>query len=473
MADVQPQPTRTRTLNANLLMELMRSNNSPLYRFADQLSRTLPNYIDDVERDYGHDIYERMMRDDAAASSIDTIKEYILSGEHSVVNRIKPVMPTSTDAQAKIDFDTGEEVRAWIEDMLDGLQMPFMSIMWNVLDALAFGHKVAEIVYDESLPNGQYVMRALKVKPNNCYSFEVDDKMNIIGLKPRGSLDAEIYPLEKFLIYSFDVADSDPRGTSLLRAAYNMWYFKQRLWPSYMKYLDLYGMPNVALIMGTAPNAIVDADGDSDLQLTGDEKTVLLAELGKFLAGSGIVLDPGSKVETVEATGNGEAFLAAFDRFDRGIVRAVLKAVRAIMESQFGSRADSAQADDVLTLFAKRVRWEVQWFVYKHVLFRIVELNYGTEYAKRYTPFVSFSNDQQDIINFGNMVANLERTGYWHISQKPAIDAKLGLPRDWDAVMAEIEEQKQIDEQNRQLDMQVRQSALETVIQGSPGTNGN
>ena len=39
-----------------------------------QFQRALPRYVDDAERDFGTDLYDRMLRDPMVAAAIDTLK---------------------------------------------------------------------------------------------------------------------------------------------------------------------------------------------------------------------------------------------------------------------------------------------------------------------------------------------------------------------------------------------------------------
>ena len=137
-----------------------------------QYLATLPPFIDDVTRDFGDDLYDRMMRDPQIASSINTIKNGILANGVSLPavtlpTTDKPTTDGMTICEPHADQPLADEIAAFCQRLLDNLDTPLHDVLWNMLDALAYGHKVAEKIYGDGQGEdaGKLVLIKLKVKP--------------------------------------------------------------------------------------------------------------------------------------------------------------------------------------------------------------------------------------------------------------------------------------------------------------------
>jgi hypothetical protein len=154
-----------------------------------------------------------------------------------------------------------------------GRQRPFLDVLYEMLDALAFGNKIAEQIYDLDRDDDgkpRLFIKALKIKPRVSTAFVVDAYQNVLGvlalLPGRGypvvtgsvigdpSKIPNLLPREKFAIFPWNAHDGDPRGTSLLRAVYNPWWLKIQVWGEYAKYLAQFAGPS--LIGYTAPGQV-------------------------------------------------------------------------------------------------------------------------------------------------------------------------------------------------------------------------
>ena len=63
-----------------------RTATSDYLRSIDKWLTRLPPFIDDAERDFGLDIYTRMLNDPAVGSALDAIKIAILGDGISIIN---------------------------------------------------------------------------------------------------------------------------------------------------------------------------------------------------------------------------------------------------------------------------------------------------------------------------------------------------------------------------------------------------
>ena len=399
---------------------------------------TLPRYVDDAERDFGTDIYDRMLRTPALAGAMGAIADAMLSEGVRFINRAAKPSDYVEDLEAQAKFDKGEEIRAWVEDQMDALQQPIETILEELLDALPFGHVVAEQTYEQD--GGQLKLARLAVKPRDSYSFVVDEFMQVKGILPARTGAAtsasglvtnpeDILPREKFLHFAHQPKKGDPRGTSILRAAYNDWYLRMQTLPQYFKYLCQFGTPSVAVILGeNQPSYIQATDGNGVVSNVPIEDSVL-QKLLAFANGTALVLPAGSTMQVIEPQGKGEAYTGAFDLYDRQMIRAVLRSTRGVMEAEHGSKADSQTSQDLMGAFTQRVRRQVEACFYRDVLQPLVRYNYGDEIAKDLCPYLSLSDvSREDVAAVGDMIAKLASAGVIHPSQYEGIDAKLGLP---------------------------------------------
>lgn len=441
--------------------------------FSGEYMRTLPHYTDDVERDFGLDIYEKMLHDPAVSASIGAIKESVLAHGIRIVGKSKrpPVTKEAEDVdpQESADYETSEEIREFVERMFERLNPSLEATVYDMLDCVAFGHSTAEKVYE--VFDGKLMLRKLGVKPRRFYAFVVTpylDLVGLIGIEQVGMTaltllstipdPKQIIPGSKFVTLTFNQAGGDPRGRSILRDAYTPWYIKQQLPLHYLKFLTQFGTPSMVgtLHPGAGDVEIINTDGTQRVDsggmpivLTAEE--AMLQKLISFSNGTAIVVPNEAKVDIAEPSTDGEAYVKAFKHFNSEIVLAIHNTVRAIIESEHGSKADTSTAKDIFDLLTQRLTRLVEVTFYRDVIKPTVAMNYGEEVADRLSPTMQLSNvAAEDTVAYGNMIASLSK-GYLHVSQYPEIDAQLGLPeRDIDSQISEMREEREAQQQQQE-----------------------
>jgi len=324
--------------------------------------RSLSFAIDDVESDFGSDLYQRMQFDPRIKGNLRLIKSAILSEELSLV-------PAVND-QSEDGFGPAQDILEFCERVLDNLETPLEDVLRDMLDAVAQGHQVAEQVYDQptrGVDRGKLVLTKLKVKPRGTTAFVVDAFRNVVGLlgyipgvgfpvTTGGMVDpahqANFLPREKFAVLTWEPKDGDPRGTSSFRAAYWPWQAKVQVMGAYLSYLAKFASPSVWATVGpeSASSTTINADGTLN-----DVSPVqaLYGQLLNFQNGSALALANGSAVGAVHVQGNGEAFLKAFDWFDAQMTYGMLSQTLATGEGKHESRAAAAVHQDVLSLLIR------------------------------------------------------------------------------------------------------------------------
>lgn len=422
------QPVQITTADVDQTREYVSAGNRWIDRY-DQYVRALPTPVDDVDRSYGDDAYRNMLRGDPVVSaSINVLKAGVL--EDGVT-----LAPAVTDETAD-GYDQAQEIHAFCCGVLDNLPVPLIDVLYNMLDALVYGNKVAELTYRQD--GGALVLDSIKVKPRQATAFVVDQFYNVLGLVGRmpgtaGSLvistddNPTLLPLDKFAVLTFRPRDNDPRGTSILRPAYNGWWLKQQAWVEFMKYLIQFASASVwattAQDARKAPGATVSPQEE------------LLAQLMNFRNGAAIAVPYGTAINLLASTGEGRAFHAAFDLFNREMVTGILHQTRATMEAQHGSRADSETGQDVLDTLVRQVKKSVQRMVQRDILTPLTRYNYG-DAAAALTPVLSLGTvEEQDRTGMWQALAALVTSGFIDESQKAGLDLMMGLPQ---RVLAEV-----------------------------------
>ena len=176
--------------------------------------------------------------------------------------------------KAEVEAELAGQICDFCTTCLDNLTPSFLDVLYDLLDALALGNRVAEQVYALDVDDDgrqRLALKSLKVKPRETVSFVVDPFLNVIGLQAAtipgtgypvvtGSVVGDpsqlpnLLPREKFAVLSWNTVNGDPRGTSLLRCVYNSWYLKMQTWGEFAKYLAQFAGPS--LIGTTAPGSV-------------------------------------------------------------------------------------------------------------------------------------------------------------------------------------------------------------------------
>jgi len=205
------------------------------------------------------------------------------------------------------------------------------------------------------------------VKPRHTVGFVVDAYNRILGITAAipgvaqpvqqgtwvdpASL-PNLLPRDKFLLYSFRPKHGDPRGSSILRPAYNPWNLKQQAVREWLRYITQFASPS--LVGEVAPTAIPEAPTDSlgnpqldtnGIPLPAISPQVSMAnQLAAFRNGSALAIASGAKVTALFSSGDGKAFIEFVDYCDRQITKDVLGQTLASEEAKHQSRAARRRA---------------------------------------------------------------------------------------------------------------------------------
>jgi hypothetical protein len=404
-------------------------------------ARTLTWEFDDVLTDFGDDIYERMLVDPQVAACVTVFKAQILTSGLDLA-------PAVTDKDDK-DYELAARIVDEAERMLDDLVTPLDDVLWDMLNCLPMGNKVSEQVYEvdrgfkEDRP--MLILRQLKVKPRHATAFVVDSYMNIVGLlaqlpgtpapwqgtliftpDERGQI-PNLISRDKFTIFTHRMKDNDPRGTSLIRPAFDPWWRKRQIIPEYLKYLAQFAGPSIVGFTpeGAVPVEMTRADGTT---YTVTAQDVMLAALQQFRNGTAAAFPGGSAVKEIAMQGDGRAFLNALEQCDQQITKAVLTQELATEQSRNQARAAAQVHQDILGVLVNQEKKTSAKSVRQQILRPWVINNWGRK-AAHLVPATSFGQiERQDMAALWASVAQLSNSNYLVEDQLPETDALVGLP---------------------------------------------
>lgn len=403
--------------------------------------RALPPYIDDVSRDLGDDLYERMLLDPQVFSCVRTLKLSVLE---EGVN----LQPAVTDEDDE-DYDLSKEVLALCEHALANLPRSTDEWLFEMLDALALGNRVAEQVYhleEAGKYAGNLLLARLACKPRRSTAFVVDPYNKLVGLLGlipgsgapilTGTIVGEpsrlpnLLPREKFAILTHAPTNEDPRGNSLLRAVYNPWALKVQLWGEYLKYLTQFASPSLFATLPEHATARPQTDSLGNV-IPGaplvQPEAQLLEALVRLRNGSAAAAPYGTTLTPIHLGTEGGAFLRAFTLYDEQIAKGVTNQTLATEQGKHQARAAAETHKDTLDSGPKFLKGVVGNMLTRDVLRPLVAYNYGEGVAARLTPTAMLQRlDEAKWAGHAQAAATL---GYkLDPSQFPAMDEKLGLP---------------------------------------------
>lgn len=418
--------------------------------------RTLPWWFDDLTRDLGDDIYDRMLLDPQVSKCVNLLKIAALTQGLRATPSIKKGADGYERAVEIADFVQ------WNIDQLFDPEADSVSLywqLWDLLDAIAFGSRLAEQVYvvaEEGRYKNSLVLKSLKVKPRCAYAFVVDRYVNVLGVVTAQPVKGDtvtampllagspisvgqtqtILPRRKFCVLTMRPKNSDPRGSSLIRPAYNPWWCKVQNWPEYLKYLAQFANPS--LVGKTAENAqpvqLFEADGvtpkidEFNNPVTLSPERSMLEALIQLRGGSVAAFPFGSEVDPLQMQGEGGVFTAANATFNREITLSILLQTLATEEGEHQARAAATTHQDALGVVIQHVKDALARAFRQDVVRNLVELNYGRE-ALSLCPLITLSRvEHQDFAATASAIAKLDTSGFLHPSQYAGLDDLLQLP---------------------------------------------
>lgn len=456
---------------------------------------------DDATYEFGLKLYEVMLRDSTVGGSFELLKQGVLEGEIRLLPAVMPKEGTLPGEDDNPDIPLAQEICDFCSWALKRLPRPLEDCLYELLDGMAFGNKLAEMVFGVQAfgpHKGKTTVERIDVKPSWAWAFVVDPYSSVLGIlgavpgqiaMPGGIVGAQgqvsgngvFLPRDKFCIFTWMARDGDPRGSSILRRAVNGWNQKVGTIAGLGKFLKRFAEP--AISANVPDNAKDQAPTDSAGNRIAGAKQIpatqyLYNQLINFQGGSVIVGPAGTELKILEPTSDGAVYREAIALFKREIVFAILQTTRGVLEAEHGSKADSEVGQDDKGVLVKYAKGVLARMIQREILRVLVRLNWGDELAERLLPVVTVGGvEGHDFAKDATAVAGLKKSGYLAQSQLRAVDARLGLPirteepddvsGDEDLIAAENE---QVDDDQTEDDTEVTSPAKAKPVKSGKGS---
>lgn len=395
------------------------------------IPRVLDQGIDQLTRYLGTRVYEAMMVDADVSSAVNTLKMGVLADEMLFIASVTPDGTKQGEAAQK----RATEICEFARRAILGTDRPFPSYSWEMMDMIWRGNKLAEKIYREQTfgeDKGKFVLDRLKFKPRWSWWYVVDPRMVVDSILVRVWPTGEYRRIDrsKFAIGVWDQKEEDPRGNSILRAAFEPWNLKVQTWPIFWKGISQFGTPSI--VGECAPEEpdryALDEDGNEDTARGIVSPAVAFStELARFQSGTALAIPNGAKVYPLESKQDGKAAEAGMKILKREIQQAIL--LEAASAGDNGAEAKQASDQDRVGIAVRNLRKQLGETWRQEVFKPLIRDNFGDEDAELFTPCISFGGtEHQDFPGTAGAVVGLWNVGFYAPSTVPALFSKLGLP---------------------------------------------
>jgi hypothetical protein len=456
-----------------------------------------PNRIDEIITNITPETFEQMSQD----PKIHKSKRIRING---VLTDELQLAPGATEEEAanKNEYKKFLLTMHFCERMIASLETP----LWRVLEQMVDGgweqgHKIAESIWKyvldkptramqtgsktskpsgalatlkrmfgiqaaedtEPKPRGTTILqkpqtrlmpKALKVKPRGSVLFCVDAFRNVLGLVPAwgrktGSWTSnEIITRDKFLVYTNNPTDDDPRGNSAWRPVFWAWSFKNFIPKQYLTYLLNEAVPVPVLELPKGMQSWImkrdklgnivykkNSDGSNKVPLEPEMVETIVAAnqtLQEVRGGKGVAIPPESKLTAYGGNRGGSqdtvfpnAIKAADEQIEEGIVLQGLAQSQGKSSSQKGAMTHENRLND-LFFWDKRalcIMLLYDWFSVG------VRMNLGEEYLA-YMPKASLGDsEKRDWARDLEVISKAFFYDFIDPTQRAELCAWLGLPK--------------------------------------------
>lgn len=213
-------------------------------------------------------------------------------------------------------------------------QIDLPSLFITLLDAIAKGYSVAEIVWDT---RGQSWLPS-SIIPREAHWFQYDRETGRSLRLVDGSYDGQVLPNYKFIIHTPALHAGIPLLGGLARSALWAWVFKSYALRDWAGFAELYGQP-IRL-------------GKYDPAATREDIAVLKRAVFDIGSDAGAVIPAGMAIEFVESggkTASSDLYQALIEYLDRQVSKAVLGQTLTSDSGKHGSLAQASVHNEVRT----------------------------------------------------------------------------------------------------------------------------
>lgn len=430
------------------------------------VTESLPQYIDDLTRDLGPDVYDRMLTHTSVSSAVETRRLSVVSAPI----QIAPAVGADPEDENDIRNVLATKVRADIE----AGSVDLRAVADELWDGLLYGIKFSEIQLHRV--DQRLVPKTVVGLDNRTYVVVQGLEGELLGVAPAGMLTPEletllregqdndltrdywrhVVPAWKLMRLANRPRNGKAIGGSILRPAYQPYFSDTTLVPEYLKHQARFGSPSVLGKLPVNVQEMTVKKDDDGLPITDEDGRplvenavrALFQQLITWRNGSVLAVPGGTEIDVLWPDGKGVNFLEGREFFKREIHETILGTAQATTEARAESRSSKDVAQDVVGLRVSDDRLSVGSGM-GPLMRLLVTVNEGEQYA-RYAPsaFIAES-EQQDLNTVSSAFERLQRTpGALLPGQRRWFWKKLGIPVD-ETEFAEDMEQRRADREAR------------------------
>jgi phage gp29-like protein len=370
---------------------------------------TFQPYSDDLTGAKGLNVYAQMKTDAQVQAALNQVYGLVL-GEGWDIQAAEYADSEADPAQEQADF---------VKYCFEQSQGSFTDNLLDILDAVAMGWSVSEIVWrlESGEPwDGYYGLKALKSKDVLGLELLPDEFGNVQKLRQANWLNRseEGWPPEKFVIFTNRSPYSNPFGQSDLRAAHKAWWLKDwtQRWFAVFMQRSASPTPYGTYKAGT-PKAQQDA---------------MLTILNNLQSETGMVIPQEWAVSFLQvAAGSQDAYLRCLEWCDNQIAKAILSQTLTSGEGQrVGSMALGNVHLDVLQAQLRLQRERLCECVNDQLIRRLVDANFET---RLYPKLIIVKPEQETTVEYADALFKMSNLGLDVVGADdvPQLRDRLGL----------------------------------------------
>ena len=341
--------------------------------------KLVPYTPDDLLKRKDFSILQKMMDDPEIAGAINTFKTIRLSSGWEII--------------ASDESDRAKEIREFVEYNFDYISGSFDDDLNEMLDAVAMGWSLSELVWD-IIPDGKWAgkinLKALKARNPKYFNVFTDDFDNPLQIINRSSMEyGGEYDISKFVVYTWQKQYENVFGKSRIITLYDYWYLKQVFVRAWGIYTEKYGHPFP--VVKVPPN------------IDDKAKNSILNMIRQIRIETGMVIPNTIEFELKEAQSQGgkDPYTAGLDWFNTQIRKVILGQSLSAEAGKVGSYSLGQVHMDVLMMFEEQLGIDIaEKAINPQIIKRLVDYNYRnvTEYPEfRFKPLIQ--EDREKIIN--------------------------------------------------------------------------
>ena len=293
---------------------------------------------------------------------------------------------------AASDDEQDIEVAEFVEYCFNKMQGSIVDNILEILTALDYGFSISEINY-KTIETGQFAgkigLKNIKTKKPHYYKFAVDEYTNLLkdGVVYQEGGEDKRYPINKFLIFSYQKEFGNHYGTSDLRPAYRGYWSKDVLIKMWNIYLERFANPTVLGKYKTN-----DPSARQNLRSILDNLTAKTSITHRMEEFDIQLLESGRSAT--------DDFERALNFYNKSIARSILIPDRLMADGDTGAYAQAKIHFDVFLWVIQKLRQDIEHTVMgEQLIRRLVAYNYSNVEELPHFKFNPMTDDQKLQLN--------------------------------------------------------------------------